>query len=69
MSTVVSLAGDAHWSDSAEIMFAKCCHDSNMVTWSDILDFYINLDQEKSKSSVFQPLHHDGDFKAAQHSR
>ena len=39
------------------------------VTWADVLDFYIRLDQERSKATVFQPLHHDGDFKAAQHSR
>lgn len=39
------------------------------MTWSAVLNFYIDIDQEKSKATVFQPLHHDGDFKAAQHSR
>ena len=29
----------------------------------------IRLETERSSATVFQPLHHDGDFKAAQHSR
>ena len=61
--------GDDVWSESANKMFSKCSNDGSVVRWSDLLDFYINLDQEKSKATVFQPLHHDGDFKAAQHSR
>ena len=69
VSTVCNILGDALWSDSAERMFTRCSRESNIVTWSDVLNFYIDIDQEKSKATVFQPLHHDGDFKAAQHSR
>ena len=69
VSTVVGIVGDAHWSESAEDMFNECCQEGNIVSWSDILDFYINIDQEKNRASIFQPLLHDGDFKAAQHSR
>ena len=69
VSTVVGIVGDAHWSESAEDMFNECCQEGNIVSWSDILDFYINTDQEKNRASIFQPLLHDGDFKAAQHSR
>ena len=69
VSTVCNILGDALWSDSAERMFTRCARESNTVSWSDVLNFYIDIDQEKSKATVFQPLHHDGDFKAAQHSR
>ena len=69
VSTVCNILGDALWSDSAERMFTRCARESNIVSWSDVLNFYIDIDQEKSKATVFQPLHHDGDFKAAQHSR
>ena len=43
--------------------------DGFAVSWADILDFFIQLETERSSATVFQPLHHDGDFKAAQHSR
>ena len=69
VSTVCNILGDALWSESAERLFIRCSRESNIVTWSDVLNFYIDIDQEKSKATIFQPLHHDGDFKAAQHSR
>lgn len=61
----------------------RASKDRSVVRWSDLLDFYISLDKERSKETVFQvqhppcsgappcaqPLHHDGDYKAAQHSR
>ena len=86
VATICQIAGDHLWSSSAEQFFSQASKDGNVIKWSDLLDFYINLDkvktflierirtssfsgQEKSKATVFQPIHHDGDFKAAQHSR
>ena len=51
------------------VLFERSTKDGKVVRWSDLLDFYIGLDKERSKETIFQPLHHDGDFKAAQHSR
>ena len=57
------------WEESAELMFSKASKDDVVVKWADLLDFYIQVDKERSKATIFQPIHHDGDFKAAQHSR
>ena len=66
---VLQVANDDAWVDSAGVLFDRSTKDGTVVRWSDLLDFYIRLDKERSKETVFQPLHHDGDFKAAQHSR
>ena len=63
------MANDDAWVNSAGVLFDRSTKDGTVVRWSDLLDFYIRLDKERSKETVFQPLHHDGDFKAAQHSR
>ena len=65
----LQVSNDDAWVDSAGVLFDRSSKDSSIVRWSDLLDFYIRLDKERSKETVFQPLHHDGDFKAAQHSR
>ena len=60
------MANDDAWFDSARVLFERSTKDGKVVRWSDLLDFYIGLDKERSKETIFQPLHHDGDFKAAQ---
>ena len=64
-----NIIGDISWEESVDQMFSKASKDGMVVRWADLLDFYIQLDKERSKATVFQPIHHDGDFKAAQHSR
>lgn len=36
------------WSSSAEQFFSQASKDGNVIKWSDLLDFYINLDKVKS---------------------
>ena len=69
VSVVCQVAEGGSWEESAGVMFDRASRGATMVRWSHILDFYIRLDKERSSETVFQPLHHDGDFKAAQHSR
>ena len=66
---VTQVVGEEGWQDSAGHLFDRSSKDGQLVRWADLLDFYIRLDKERSKETIFQPLHHDGDFKGAQHSR
>ena len=64
-----SLLGEPSWADGADRMFSQASKDGSGITWANLLDFYIQVDKERSRATVLQPIHHDGDFKAAQHSR
>ena len=59
--TVVWFAGFLHQNRPSKTFFLLTEEFHSLIYWFS--------SQEKSKASVFQPIHHDGDFKAAQHSR
>ena len=48
VTTICQIAGDHLWSSSAEEFFSQASKDGNVIKWSDLLDFYINLDKVKT---------------------